>query len=206
MGARCGRAGRSRSFAARPDICCCRAASIAGRSRSPISGSGRMCCAAIRPRTFANDPALWRAQFPFPRIDGHKYSRGHAVVVSGGADHDRGGAARGARGAARRRRARHDRVAARCARRSTPPPTRPSWCGRSTARRNSTALLTDRRLNAVVLGPGGGVGPGLRDQVLVALGGRARGGARRRCADQLCRRSPAPVCRRSRRAATSRRF
>ena len=31
------------------------------------------------------------------------------------------------------------------------------------------ALLTDRRLNAVVLGPGGGVGPALRDMVLAAL-------------------------------------
>ena len=38
----------------------------------------------IKPRTFANDPALWGRAFPPPRADGHKYSRGHAVVVSGG--------------------------------------------------------------------------------------------------------------------------
>src|SRR5262249_2253971 len=29
--------------------------------------------AAIKPRTFLNEPALWRAQFPIPRPDGHKY-------------------------------------------------------------------------------------------------------------------------------------
>src|SRR5262249_35434065 len=33
------------------------------------------------------------------------------------------------------------------------------------------AFLSDRRLNAVVLGPGGGVGPVLREQVLAALAG-----------------------------------
>src|SRR6476661_7298917 len=37
----------------------------------------------IHPRTFENIPLLWRNSFPVPRIDGHKYARGHAVVVSG---------------------------------------------------------------------------------------------------------------------------
>ena len=37
----------------------------------------------IRPTTFHNVPALWRSAFPLPRHDGHKYDRGHAVVVSG---------------------------------------------------------------------------------------------------------------------------
>ncbi|HSL79345.1 MAG TPA: NAD(P)H-hydrate epimerase, partial [Pseudolabrys sp.] len=37
----------------------------------------------IKPATFANVPALWRNAFPQARTDGHKYSRGHAVVVSG---------------------------------------------------------------------------------------------------------------------------
>ena len=48
-------------------------------------------------RPSLNEPALWANTFPIPRIDGHKYSRGHAVVVSGGHCVDRGGAARGAR-------------------------------------------------------------------------------------------------------------
>ena len=54
------------------------------------------------------------------------------------------------------------------------------------------ALLADRRLNAVVLGPGGGVGEGMRAQV--DDGARRRAGGRARCrrADQLRRRSGPP--------------
>ncbi len=37
----------------------------------------------ISPRTFANDPDFWLRYFPKLKIDGHKYDRGHAVVVSG---------------------------------------------------------------------------------------------------------------------------
>ncbi|ACB95811.1 bifunctional ADP-dependent NAD(P)H-hydrate dehydratase/NAD(P)H-hydrate epimerase [Beijerinckia indica] len=39
--------------------------------------------AEIKPQTFLNRPAAWERDFPVPRIEGHKYSRGHAVVVSG---------------------------------------------------------------------------------------------------------------------------
>src|SRR5271165_3285850 len=37
----------------------------------------------IAPRTFANDPDFWLRYFPKLKVDGHKYDRGHAVVVSG---------------------------------------------------------------------------------------------------------------------------
>src|SRR5438309_6978660 len=37
----------------------------------------------IQPQTFENDPHVWRKSFPLPRIDAHKYARGHAVVLSG---------------------------------------------------------------------------------------------------------------------------
>ena len=54
----------------------------------------------IAPKTFANCPPVWRESFPVPRVEGHKYSRGHAVVLSGGPAHT--GAARlAARGALR---------------------------------------------------------------------------------------------------------
>lgn len=53
---------------------------------------------AIRPRTFANGPGLWH--LTPPRADGHKYNRGHAIVVSGGPS--RTGAARLGAGAALR--------------------------------------------------------------------------------------------------------
>lgn len=40
--------------------------------------------AAIAPNTFRNRPALWAAALPRPRREQHKYSRGHAAVLSGG--------------------------------------------------------------------------------------------------------------------------
>src|SRR4029453_10616473 len=39
----------------------------------------------IRPRTFADTPDLWARFFARPTLQSHKYSRGHAVIVSGGA-------------------------------------------------------------------------------------------------------------------------
>src|ERR1700751_2872990 len=38
----------------------------------------------IRPQTFENTPEAWRTRFPVPKIDGHKYARGHALIASGG--------------------------------------------------------------------------------------------------------------------------
>ena len=55
---------------------------------------------ALRLKTFENAPALWRAHFPHPREAGHKYDRGHAVVVSGPA-WSTGAARLAARGALR---------------------------------------------------------------------------------------------------------
>jgi ADP-dependent NAD(P)H-hydrate dehydratase / NAD(P)H-hydrate epimerase len=37
----------------------------------------------LAPKTFENTPALWSGCFPKPQEIGHKYDRGHAVVVSG---------------------------------------------------------------------------------------------------------------------------
>ncbi len=48
--------------------------------------------ATIKPQTFANGPALWGAHYPQPHVDGHKYKRGHALVLSGSLAHT--GAAR----------------------------------------------------------------------------------------------------------------
>ncbi|HEY1735218.1 MAG TPA: NAD(P)H-hydrate dehydratase [Methylovirgula sp.] len=38
---------------------------------------------AIAPKTFINRPPLWAEQFPRLQLEGNKYGRGHAVVVSG---------------------------------------------------------------------------------------------------------------------------
>jgi hydroxyethylthiazole kinase-like uncharacterized protein yjeF len=126
--------------------------------------------ARIRPGTALNDPALWRAEFPRSRIEGHKYSRGHAVVVSGYAITT--GAARLAARAALRAGAGLVTIAsprdafAIHAASNTAVMVRPVEGAGELA-----AVLGDPRLNAVVLGPGGGIGPGLREQVQAALAG-----------------------------------
>lgn len=38
----------------------------------------------VEPDIFENDPDLWQENLPSLKVDGHKYHRGHAVVVSGG--------------------------------------------------------------------------------------------------------------------------
>src|SRR6201999_4527553 len=55
---------------------------------------------SITPATFANAPALWGRAFPVPTVEGHKYARGHAAVVSGGLS-TTGAARLAARGALR---------------------------------------------------------------------------------------------------------
>jgi ADP-dependent NAD(P)H-hydrate dehydratase / NAD(P)H-hydrate epimerase len=40
--------------------------------------------ATIVPRTFVNQPPLWRDRLPRLASEGHKYARGHLVVLSGG--------------------------------------------------------------------------------------------------------------------------
>lgn len=37
----------------------------------------------IGPTCFENDPSLWLGRFPQPRLDDHKYRRGHAVIFGG---------------------------------------------------------------------------------------------------------------------------
>ena len=126
----------------------------------------------IRLRTFANDPAQWGGQFPQPKVDGHKYSRGHVVVVSGGVSAT--GAARLAARAALRagaglvtiaspREALNVNAAASLAVMVRP----------VDGAAELEEFLADERRNAVVLGPGGGVGKPMRDQVAAALGSRA---------------------------------
>ncbi len=39
--------------------------------------------ADVAPATFENGPALWASSYRWPRLASHKYTRGHAVVVSG---------------------------------------------------------------------------------------------------------------------------
>jgi ADP-dependent NAD(P)H-hydrate dehydratase / NAD(P)H-hydrate epimerase len=122
----------------------------------------------IAPRAFENNPAIWKSAFPVPRIDGHKYARGNVIAVSG--DMAATGAARMAARAALR-------AGAGLVTLASP---------RDALAINAAALtavmvrgvdtpvefaemLTDRRLNTCMIGPGAGVGERTRDLVLTAL-------------------------------------
>ena len=120
--------------------------------------------ARIEPRQWANAPAEWVGRFPWPRLDGHKYDRGHAMVLGGAT---MTGAARLAALAARRVGA--GLVSIVAAREAIPiyasgqPGTivmpLDAW----------PDLLGDPRHNAVLIGPGAGAGETTRAAVLAAL-------------------------------------
>jgi len=128
--------------------------------------------AAIRPKTFANEPALWRAAFPWPQDEGHKYARGHAVVVSGPV-YSTGAARLAARGALR--------VGAGLVTLASPRDALQVNAAQLTAimvreaddARGLKSLLADQRKNAVLIGPGVGAGERTREMVLAALGSNA---------------------------------
>src|SRR5215218_6167991 len=54
-----------------------------GRVRVADIGIDASVLGEIQPLTSENLPEVWQKSFPVPRIDGHKYARGHAVIVSG---------------------------------------------------------------------------------------------------------------------------
>jgi ADP-dependent NAD(P)H-hydrate dehydratase / NAD(P)H-hydrate epimerase len=124
----------------------------------------------VHPQWFLNRPALWERRFPVPRVDAHKYARGHAVVVSGGASHT--GAARLAARAALRAGAGLVTIAsprealAINAAASLAVMVRPVDGAGELA-----TFLSDRRRNALVLGPGGGVGQEMCELVAAGLAG-----------------------------------
>ena len=145
---------------------------------SRTSGLPITCLTAIAPKTFANGPALWRKNFPVPRVDGHKYARGHALVLSGGLAHT--GAARlAARGALR--------AGAGLVTIATPREALGAHAAALTAIMTSVcdgpddldALLADRRKNALVMGPALGVGEKTRGLVRRALSADMPGKTRR---------------------------
>jgi hydroxyethylthiazole kinase-like uncharacterized protein yjeF len=121
-------------------------------------------------QTFENTPALWREHFPHPQSGGHKYDRGHAVVLSGPVWST--GAARLAARAALRAGAGLVTIA-------SPGDALLVNAAASLAvmvRRVDGAaelaeFLTDRRFNAVALGPGLGVGASTCAAVLTVLSG-----------------------------------
>lgn len=126
----------------------------------------------IGPKTFANAPALWLPHFPWPTEEGHKYARGHAVVVSG-PRYSTGAARLGARGALR--------IGAGLVTVASPREALGVNAAQLTAimvreadgARGLKALLEDPRKNAVLIGPGVGLGEITKDLVLASLTSKA---------------------------------
>ena len=123
---------------------------------------------AIAPRTFENSPALWGPHFPKLHADTHKYRRGHAVVVSGPM-HAAGAARLAARGALR--------AGAGLVSVASPLDAVAINAAHLTAimvkpfdgAKGLSALLSDKRFNAVAIGPGCGVGTNTQDLVAAVL-------------------------------------
>jgi hydroxyethylthiazole kinase-like uncharacterized protein yjeF len=132
-----------------------------------VMGAAVMATATV---TFENVPALWRSKFPVPRHEGHKYDRGHAVVVSG-PSWSTGAARLAARGALRAGAglvtiaSPHEALVVNAAA-SLAVMVRPVDGAAAL-----TDFLSDKRLNAVALGPGLGVNDTTGELVLAALAG-----------------------------------
>lgn len=137
-------------------------------------GIGDDVVASLGVRTFANEPALWRAALPVPAVDAHKYKRGHVGAFSGGP---------GSTGAARLSAMAAARSGAGAVTVLSPGSAMQVNAAHLTAvmlRRvddgsDLSAFLAERHPSAFVLGPGFGVGEKARDFALAVLrSGRAR--------------------------------
>jgi len=122
----------------------------------------------LKPQCFLNAPELWSKVLPRLRVDGHKYNRGHALVLSGPL-HRTGAARLSARAALR--------AGAGLVTLLSPPEALAVNAAHLTAimlascedASQLSSILADARLNALVLGPALGVGAATRDLVLAAL-------------------------------------
>ena len=130
-------------------------------------GIGEQVLNTIQPKTFANDPDLWLAGFPWPKTDGHKFDRGH-LIITGGLEMT--GAALLAALAARRIGAGLVTIAAP---EGVGAIYRNGLPGNIVSTVNNSAefetLLADTRKNTVLVGPGLGVSEATRRLVMSAL-------------------------------------
>jgi NAD(P)H-hydrate epimerase len=128
--------------------------------------------ATVKTTMSENTPALWAANYPWPRAPANKYGRGHCVVVSGPA-HATGAARLAARGALR--------AGAGLVSVASPPDAVAVNAAALTAimvrpfagTDGLADLLKDARLNSVVIGPGCGVSSATEELVKAVLATRA---------------------------------
>jgi hydroxyethylthiazole kinase-like uncharacterized protein yjeF len=145
---------------------------LCGETEAEDIGIGDAVLESIQPQAFVNEPALWQGEWPRPGIAGHKYSRGHALVLSGSAWHT--GAARlAARGALRAgaglvtMASPGDALAVHAAHLTS------IMLTPSDGSEGLREALADGRRNVLVMGPGLGVGAETRALVAAALSAKA---------------------------------
>jgi hydroxyethylthiazole kinase-like uncharacterized protein yjeF len=122
---------------------------------------------AIAPKTHENGPALWLDAYPWPRLDTHKYKRGHALIAGG--EIMTGAARLAARAAAR--------IGAGLVTVAAPAAVWPIYAAALTSvivrpiehAEDFAELLADARRNAILVGPGAGASAATRHQALAAL-------------------------------------
>ena len=143
-----------------------------GDTRVAQIGIPESVLATIEPRSFVNEPALWLVRYPWPQAEGNKYDRGHAVVVSG-PGFSTGVARLAARGALRAGAglvtvaSPKDAVAVNASQLTA------IMVREADGASGLAALLADTRLNAVLIGPGVGIGERTREMVHAVLGSHA---------------------------------
>ena len=121
--------------------------------------------AAIAPKTFRNGPTLWGSLFPRARTEAHKYERGHSVVVSGPAD-STGAARLGARAALRVGSGLVTLVGSPAATAINATHATAVMVKALASDADLSQFLSDQRRNAVLIGPGAGVGRATAASVL----------------------------------------
>ena len=126
---------------------------------------------SIRPSCFENMPTLWMDAFPRPATDTHKYARGHVAVFSGG-PRSTGAARLSAMAAARAGAGAVTLLSPGNAMQVNASHLTSTMVRQVDDADAALAFIADRRVAAVVLGPGFGVGERLRDLALALLGSR----------------------------------
>ncbi len=135
-----------------------------------LEGSGG--APALGARSLRNNPELWCPSLPRSSREGHKYTRGHAIVVSGGPEQT--GAARlGARGALRVGAGLVTLVGSRAAIMVHAAHVTAIMVKSVAGPEALAAFLQDQRRNAVLIGPGAGVGAETAELVLATLRSQA---------------------------------
>lgn len=122
----------------------------------------------IKPTTFANGPSLWHHTLPALDVDGHKYGRGHAVVVSGPPD-GTGAARLGARAALRVGAGLVTLIGNAAATAINAVHATSIMVHVVQGEEGVAAYLADTRRNAVLIGPAAGVGPATPQAVQAIL-------------------------------------